>query len=285
MNIVTITCPKHYEILKLQLESIVKFVEKCTHWIVIHNKFLVEEELNACKKTINQYYSGTLHKVNILTLEDFSSYKSYELILNLNNGWERQQALKLLISDKIKDNYLILDSECFFIRKTNIKDWEKTIGCNVVVDFKNISGLSDIAAKELSNKYALYFNKKPLKVTLRSDVPFFIHKKIISSVEDIDTLVSFFCKQNSFSEFLFYCYLIPENILYKKIKPKYFHFWDEHQDKHITKNITSILNNDTLVVSFQDEFITHITKNSNLKSFLIMNYFLKTIGLTYQFKI
>jgi hypothetical protein len=107
----------------LHAESIQKFLDPCTHWIVINEK---EPDVNAWLEILKPYY--TKHKLNVIPRSYFSQEKEFSNM----HGQISQQACKFLVSKFIQKNYLILDTKNFFIRKCNLFEYHKIIGSGII---------------------------------------------------------------------------------------------------------------------------------------------------------
>jgi len=105
MHLVTVTCNKDLNDMLLQAESIRKFLEPCTHWVIVNDYSIDKKQWI---ESLQPYY--TKHKLKIL----FPNYWATTL-----DGYAKQNLYKLLISNLLDDDYIILDSKNFFIKKCN----------------------------------------------------------------------------------------------------------------------------------------------------------------------
>ena len=97
-NLVTVACNRDFRHLLLQAESIQKFVEPCTHWIVI-NEF-ENLDIGYWENSLRPFYTN--HQFNILIPNDFD-------IKSLTHGeWHSQQFFKIAIANIINEDYLLL---------------------------------------------------------------------------------------------------------------------------------------------------------------------------------
>jgi hypothetical protein len=145
MDLVTVTCNRDFQHMMLQAESIQKFLEPCKHWIII-NEY---EDLNidAWVKELDKYY--TKHQYKIVTPYDFK-------INSLpHRKWHAQQYFKLAISTLIDNDYLVLDTKNFFIRPTDLKQWNDTMGSGTLYKF----GESDMMIDQWNGISRYYANK------------------------------------------------------------------------------------------------------------------------------
>ena len=119
--IVTVSCIRDLSLHELQAQSIFNYLPTdCEVYIIVNEKDTTEwfDEFN---KSIKKYYIN--HNLTIFTLEDFQGNWNEWPHYKINpwvEGWERQQALKLLVSTKINsDSYLMLDCQNFLIKSWN----------------------------------------------------------------------------------------------------------------------------------------------------------------------
>lgn len=115
MDLLTVTYLEDIEYMIRQAESIQKFVEPCTHWVIINDN----SPLSVWEENIKHFY--TIHSLHLLKI----SNKTNSLY---NVGHHRQQYLKLYVSKFLTKKYLVLDSKNFFIKACSTKDWNNQIG-------------------------------------------------------------------------------------------------------------------------------------------------------------
>ena len=108
MDLVTVTCNRDFQHMLLQAESIQKFLEPCTHWIVINE--YEDLDVDRWHNALSKFYTN--HKYNILTPTDFG------ISMPPFNGWLTQQYFKLAISTFTNQDYIIMDTKVFFIKPT-----------------------------------------------------------------------------------------------------------------------------------------------------------------------
>lgn len=117
MPIVTVSCVRDLAQLDLQAQSIQKYLAKdCPVYIII-NEDDPDIWLNYFNNNLRDYYSG--RDLTILEKRSWNCDWNIWIPSAINPwhvGWETQQILKLLISEKIESKgYLILDSQNFLI--------------------------------------------------------------------------------------------------------------------------------------------------------------------------
>jgi hypothetical protein len=265
MNLVTVVCEKDYIFFKLQVESILKFFEPCTHWVIINEDTPTEE---TWEKRVRDLYSTTVHQVKVLFLYDFMHLTG--------SGWQKQQALKFLISKYINNDYLILDSKNFFIRNSNTDNWKDAIGSGF---HETITGS---IWEEASNYYALnYFKTVPLHRCLSVQTPFMFHKSYLDKLDDVESAMRFFNSKDLktlHSEFLFYSYLLDKPL--PSTGEQHKTFW-----KNITPNndlfetLIEEYNKGFLVFGLHRDFIRSLDKTKIMK----IDQFFEFLGLQFRF--
>jgi len=219
-NLVTVTCNRDFHNMILQAESIQKFVEPCTHWIVI-NEF-DNLDIDKWDNTLKPYY--TSHQYKILTPNDFE-------IKSLTHGeWHSQQFFKIAIANIINEDYLILDTKCFFIKPVSLDEWDSTMGSGVLHKFgESIDGPP---WEDISQHYAKKLNTTPITHFL-FNVPFKINIDILKNYNMknlIDDLYPTKDEEQSYfeltgkklfpSEFILYSYLARDSFHLHNTKPR-----------------------------------------------------------------
>lgn len=205
-RIVTVTCSKDCSSMLRQSESIALFVEPCEHMVIIEDG---GKSLSEWQELLSPYYKD--HK---LVLKYGSSYNvaTYGM-----NGWEKQQVYKLMAATESTDKYIVLDSKDFFIKRTNINEYNDYIGSNRYVEGSEVEDIYPTQQKT----YASYFNVDLLTTFLRPVTPFVVNLKHFKYY-DIRSLVNDFCIIDlSPSEFVFYNYMAPE--ISKNFVPHHLH--------------------------------------------------------------
>jgi len=130
-DLVTVTCLMDLEYMILQAESIQKYLEPCTHWIIVNE--LVNDDLIIWKNALQKYY--TKHELKLIKQSDlFDNQLDENGMCILGGGTYTQQVCKLEIAKLIKNDYLILDSKNFFVKETSISEWDSVMGCNYYIN-------------------------------------------------------------------------------------------------------------------------------------------------------
>lgn len=137
MYLATITCNRDFQQMLLQAESIQKFVEPCKHVIVINEQV---PDIEFWQRWLAPYYTN--HTLEIIPAFKYEYPLTFLGVKNefgqtdpISQGWRTQQLQKLLLAYKFDDDYLLLDSKNFFIKKTNINEWDNTIGSGKFINF------------------------------------------------------------------------------------------------------------------------------------------------------
>lgn len=270
-KIVTVTCKKDLKSLIRQAESIQKFVEPCEHLVVIEDRVF---DKKFWMKQLSKYY--TTHTLVI---------KSYNNFINVEqNGWVRQQALKLLVTLDCDDEYLVLDSKDFFIRPCSLADWNGFVGSNIIenIDY-DFSTPSKKWRLRLALAYSKYFDTELLTNIFDPITPFVIDTKYIDR-NTIHKHVEWFlkCFNNDGCEFYFYSYLAKDLIKnfkehrFKSVKLCYLHMLEDF-DLHVKRCLTKAAEDkNTMVAAVHRNLIA----NFNDEQLAYVNEWIKTVGLT-----
>lgn len=228
MNLVTVTCERDHRILLLQAKSIQKFVEKCTHWIIINdqNPYSIDWQ-----SLLSPYYDNERHILKII----YHDPKYWKLA---HNGWIIQQILKLEAINFVQDDYLLLDSKNFFVVTTDLATW-KNDGCGVLVSEQINSEVYE--AWGITNQlYAGRLGMPILKIYYATETPFFIKKEIVIDAITHTNFAEWFIKDSNFkpgpSEFLYYSYFLTKNNHQFKWSRRHHCLWpDPNHLYHVNK--------------------------------------------------
>jgi len=137
MYLATVTCNRDFQQMLLQAESIQRFLNPCKHVIIINES---NPDLEFWNRWLKPYYTN--HELVIMPRIEYSYPVSilgtrdmYGQIDGLSNGWRSQQLQKMLLAYKFEDDYLLLDSKNFFIKPTDIHEWDNSVGSGTYMGF------------------------------------------------------------------------------------------------------------------------------------------------------
>lgn len=199
-KLVTVTCSEDVQLMILQAESIQRFVDPCEHLIIIEDdKFTIHH----WKKILSKFYTN--HTLTI---------KKYDHVYTKGcNGWQKQQVFKLAAAFECLEKYLVLDSKDFFIRKTNISEWDTYQGSNdLIVPHESFP----FPQATTSNQYAKYFGRPPLDIIQNNITPHVINLKYIDK-KILNKQLCDFVNMPAvvMSEFIFYNYMAYDEVFAK----------------------------------------------------------------------
>lgn len=211
MDLVTVTCLKDYRQMVQQAESIGKFLNPCTHWVVVNETqetFYKNESL--WKNHLSDFYSN--HDLRVIFPElNEPEYDPLEPYHNWPNSYNRQQVLKFWISKHINDDYLILDTKNFFIKNCSIDDWNQVYGSGLMQSYYEFGG----KWIRTTEAYADFLGQDILKEGYLIETPFVFRKKTLEKLGNIEKFCANWIdlhvqKDILFSEFMLYSYLEKE---------------------------------------------------------------------------
>lgn len=295
-DLVTIACNRDKNLLLLQAESIQKFLDPCTHWVVVNE---IDCDLSVWQKILKPYYTN--HKLNLLKRQHF--IRNYTDV----SGYALQNALKFLIANFIKDDYLVVDTKNFFIKPTNINEWDHFIGNGIIQYIDNVPEsiqkiFTDIKGNTRSlwidciEDYAIKLAMKPLTYHLAPMTPFKLSYEKLKPlmVQDLVKLLIFDINGEplrSPSEFCFYTYLVKDDIKFGKnicMPPKerkalcgFKYYPNGNFEKELkSEEIFSLYDESNIkVLGYHKKFID----DCGPEHIVAINNYLKKIGLTFQF--
>lgn len=281
MQLLTVTCWRDMPLLSLQLESISKFLNgKFKHYIVIcdNPQFNTRKYIKRYYRTVKNYYKNQINFEIIIPDTDLKWKRC-------QSGWQKQQIYKFYYYDKIKDDYLILDSKNFFVRTCNIDDFSHFIGSNHVRSIKG--GVFD----DINSVYSRYFNTAPIEFPLATCTPFKIEYQILANFKlpkDIaESLINLESEIRPFSsekgawpsEFLFYSYLVKDRIKSLPIISSFPVLWD--RDDNTTKFLNIIKKDYRIkLTGLHNRALNKFYESGEID---IINEFLKQFDLSFTF--
>jgi len=200
MDLVTVTCLRDYKDMIRQAQSIHLYLEPCTHWVVVNDEFVDEQ---FWKDSLTLYYKN--HNLKLL----FPKWKEWAFnfierkIFKPRHpyGYKNQQVYKLLISENINNDYLIIDSDTFFINNCSIEEWKNMIGSGRTMPI-------DSVPIDMQNTIKLYADKIDCDIpnyVFDCCVHFMIHHEVMKNVKNLRKTLKWFNRQSCLqSEFYFY---------------------------------------------------------------------------------
>lgn len=190
MDFVTVACERDFELIKLQAESMDKFVDPCTHWIFVNDMFPNKKRW---QEALAPYY--TKHKLNLI----FHKWYHY---LYAPDGFIRHAAYKLLMVKLINYDFVALDPKNFFIKPCNVNDWKDIIGSGRIG--------WDPRWQAASERYAKRFNV-PLITDkmLISECPFVYKHDRLKQLGNIDKFIRWYLL-GAAGETMLYSYLVSD---------------------------------------------------------------------------
>lgn len=206
MYLLTVTCNRDFYQMLLQAESINKFLEPCTHYVIVNEH---KADLEFWWRWLSPYYQK--HRLVLLNRIDYN-YGQLGIDYTNNSssaGWIMQQLQKLLVSYHLNQDYLILDSKNFFIKPTSLNEWEHVLGnpTLMTIDTSKLNPYID-SFNYHSNilnttRTTVYSIGTPFKIERKyiTDCPYFTFYELGSILVQTGSY--------SISEFLFYSLLIP----------------------------------------------------------------------------
>ncbi len=121
--LITVSCNRDLALLELQAQSFDKYLPDNTEIIIIVNEINRKRDTwyNYFYSKIEKYYKR--HKLVIYNNTNFKFDWSVDFKQIEVTGWNRQQVLKLLVSEKVSSkNYCVLDSQNFLVKPWDPKD-------------------------------------------------------------------------------------------------------------------------------------------------------------------
>ena len=231
MYLATVTCNRDFQQMLLQAESIQKFVEPCSHVIVINED---KPDLDFWYRWLGPYYKN--HKLNIIPRITYHYPTSFLGTIDgqsssgdaSSNGWRTQQLQKLLLAYEFEDDYLLLDAKNFFTKKTNINEWDNIIGSGAFLK------IGDGNAFDNSCKIYSDLLEKPIDQWLKPQTPFKVAREpFIRNCKRSELAYLLFYpefKDSPATEGIFYSHFVKDEIdeflkTYNPEDKKYLTIW------------------------------------------------------------
>jgi Family of unknown function (DUF6492) len=285
MDLVTVTCDRDLNAMILQAESIQKFLNPCTHWVIVNE---YNTDLSKWYKLLSPFYTN--HILKLLP-------RVYELDKDYSNidprwGWRSQQLQKLYISTLLDDDYLILDSHNFFIKSTNLEEFRKIIGSGTIQRLDD-SKFNHSRHQRLIEKYIKMLGIDRPEYVLCDFTPFTINLEIIRNFKDFDNLYNYLIPSpyvntatETTSEFILYSMLIPNLMNNFKEEVKWHSLWNlpikqdyilsDEEKSNLNKAIS---NPDIKLLKIHSSVIDNINDSGRN----LLNNLLQNLSLTFKF--
>lgn len=266
MNLVTVTCLKDFNQMRLQAESIQRFLEPCTHYVIVNDEYI---DKRLWSNMLAPYYTN--HKLILL----FPDWYMYGHSSGIHSGWMKHQVHKLIISEQLDDDYIALDSKNFFIKHCSLEDWRDIIGSGRIENNKEEYD-KWVRSTVL---YAEYFNFSLLEQhhMLASETPFVFKVEVLAKLSNMQQLFTdLYWNNGTGNECILYSYLIRDQLPDTLLPPRHLTWW--RCNKPITNQelIDVASNRELLVFGIHREFI----QEADIHSIQLLNGWLNSLGLT-----
>jgi len=256
MYLVTVVCKRDLDQMLLQAESIQKFLEPCTHWVVINDP---DPDLSFWQSKLEPYYNK--HNLKFYVPD-------WKLLRG--TGWDKQQIYKYTISKFLDDDYVILDAKNFFIKPCKLEDWKEIQGCGFMQELKE--GWAN-TSKFYSRKLNVPYRSSSLSI----QTPFVFKLSVIKTVSDIDTIKQLLDPASHMpSEFLLYSYLVDNP---QKTKYKHQTYWPQDSNLEMDNQFKNLSDN-IVVLGLHRKFL----KKLNNHQITYINEYLESLGLENKLK-
>ena len=259
MDFVTVACDRDYDLMLLQAESMNKFVDQCTHWIFVNERFPNKTKWNSLR------YLYTRHNLKLI-------YPKWNEYLFCFDGFVRHAVYKLLMVEYTDNDFVALDPKNFFIKSCNINEWNGIVG----------SGRIGWDAKwaRASKRYADYFNEPMVTDTmLLSECPFVYRNDRLKRLGDMRKFVKWYLGGQA-CETVLYSYLTRDIVEHTEFSQTYTNrtFWRD--DPNITQEVLDQLAGDPNIKVMG--FHRFYRYKSTPEELMMINNWIKSFGLNYQ---
>jgi hypothetical protein len=256
MELVTVTCNRDLNQMLLQAESIQRFVDPCTHWVIVNDMIINQKKW---EKLLEPYYTN--HKLNLI----FANWKDYK-----HSGWHKHQIYKVLASRFVEDDYIALDSKNFFVKRCNLEEWRNIIGSGKI-DIGSTKTEYVSASENIAKKY----NTSVLTDFLSSETPFVFKYQVVRDAISEDGFFDWY-NIRDMNECIFYSYLIKDELGKIVLSNKHKTIWKF--ENTLTYNELKEL--DITVFAIHRYFL----EETDIDSLEALNKFLEDLGLKNKFK-
>ena len=270
MDLLTVTCLRDKDDIVRQAQSIQLYLEPCTHWIVVNEEAPNKE---FWRNLLEPYYTRHTLKLLFPRWKDWAmnSLQQWWYEPKHPQGYKIQQVYKLMMHQIIQDDYLIIDSDTFFIKPCSVNDWKDIVGSGRTLKFNDF----DIPIKTAISNYANKLNYNIPNLFFDNCVPYVFNYNVLN-MPNIKRIVKWWNNQKGFqSEFFFYSILAYNKELYDGITPQtqslsMFYHRGTIQPFSISKDQNALL--------FKKEYFD-VVKGSREK----VNKFLDSIGISQHY--
>lgn len=220
-DLVTITCNIERHLMILQAESVLNFVEPCTHWVVVNEKNV---DVHAWHDILKPYYKN--HKLYVIPRRFLLTNPEADEL----PGHATQQVLKMLIAKLVQKDYLLLDAKNFFVQPFKMNQFDDFIGSGYLESIQKDEEVveEDFVVKPIHSKYwqgsiDVYMNKLGIteapRYYLGPRTPFKIDYDLLIERINLDTFFEdllYYAEDKTItnpSEFLYYSLAVNDKIL------------------------------------------------------------------------
>jgi len=169
MHLATLTCNRDIRQTLLQAESIQKFVNPCTHWVIVNQYKISDDHKRRWFEYLNPFY--TKHKLELIFPEDIQV--DNPILHNIpygtlyNNGWKYQ----FTVAKLIKDDYLCLTPKNFFIKNVELENYRNVVGNGTLINNIMSEGQQEISK---------FLNQTPPDFVFSSHPPMVMNYKVLT---------------------------------------------------------------------------------------------------------
>lgn len=237
----------------VQAESVQKFLEPCTIWVIVN-----ETSLDGWHELLAPYYTRCTFNLVLAP------------VLDNADGWWRQQYYKLWAHTLVKDSYLLLDSKNFFVKPCSTSAWDNQLGAGIYEDY-SVKG--DRWLRTI-HEYAEYLGVEPSSTHLAMQTPFVIDYRVMQS-SNLDQLLAQFEKFTAMpSEFILYSMLAEKHQHTGKLQLQHVTVWPMYAPSIWPAAIKCIAEPQILVAGLHRTFLDRMDKS-------VVNCWLASLGFTH----
>ena len=217
-HIVTVSCRRDLRQLVQQIESIELFVTKpIVHWVIFTDLNVSPgRQLRWMKLLYPLYRRHILQPVWPEDIRELHNTFTMNWMPDLPNGkkpgdgWKIFQPLQFTIYDRIKQDYLVLNTKNLFVKPTDLSSWDGQIGCGQLVPVETTAG----RAWEHSIYLAGLLGQLPLTHCLAVETPAVVRYNTLKNCDLKSALTTWYRAHGvgMFSDWVFYSYLERDNL-------------------------------------------------------------------------